>query len=216
MDERQRLHAALQEALAAPVEADCRLLGQLLEDAIASQPDAVCLQIGGDAIALIAEVLYLKMMAYQEVNKTDVPDEIDSGFPVLDDDDHAYERHTMSLDLESDEEEWGKPKKVASRRAPNDSVAAPVPPKHVLKMLQDLAGDEDPTGWSVAISAWLKRKKINEPIPIAQIHQSMRKLSIVELWLGLLLGGFVIEEKPNTDETFYHDISDGAVWLIQT
>lgn len=216
MSDRQILYAALHDALTTPLDADCRSLCQLMEDTLASQQDAVCLQVGGDAISLIAEVLYLKMLAYQEIPELEVSLQEDaSGFPVLDDDDDALERHTMSLDLESNEEEWGKPKQNRTPRAASDSIAAPVPPKRVLKMLQALAGDDNPTEWSIAIANWLKRKKINEPIPIAQIHQSMRKLSLVELWLGLLLGGFLIEERPATEETFYHDISDGLVWLIQ-
>jgi hypothetical protein len=140
--------------------------------------------------------------------------ETSEGFPVLDNEDDRWERHTMSLNLEDDEEDWGKTKKTRPRITDSPSIAAPVPPKRVLQMLKELAGDEDPAAWSKAISQWLKRKKVCTPIPVSQIQQSIRKLSPIELWLGLLLGGFPLEPPQNTEEDFYCDLSESGIWLV--
>lgn len=221
MTEWRDLHAALQSAITAPLEADCCQLCRLLDECLASLPDANCLQLGGDAISLIAEVLFLKMQLYQQqtaVLEAEAEPELEGseGFPVLGEDDDRWERHTMSLDLEDDEEDWGKTRKTRSRNTDSASIAAPVPPKRVLQMLKELAGDEDPTAWSKAISQWLKRKKICTPIPVSQIQKSIRKLSLIELWLGLLLGGFPLEPPQNNEEDFYCDLNESGIWLIPT
>ncbi|MBD1847527.1 hypothetical protein H6F89_29825 [Cyanobacteria bacterium FACHB-63] len=217
MREWQDFHAAIQSAIAAPLEADCRQLCQLMDQCLISLPDAQCLQLGGDAIALIAEVLFLKTQLYQQqaaVLEVEPELEDSEGFPVLGEDDDRWERHTMSLDLEDDEEDWGKTRKTRSRNTDSPSIAAPVPPKRVLQMLKELAGDEDPAAWSKAIAQWLKRKKVYTPIPVSQIQQALRKLSPIELWLGLLLGGFPLEPSQNTEEDFYCDLSESGIWLI--
>jgi hypothetical protein len=86
----------------------------------------------GDAIALIAEVIFLKMQIYQQqtavLEEVSEPEqETSEGFPVLDDDDDCWERHTMSLNLKDDEKDWGKTKKTRSRTTDSPSIAAPVP-----------------------------------------------------------------------------------------
>jgi hypothetical protein len=219
MREWQDFRTAIQSAIAAPLEADCRQLCQLMDQCLISVPDAQCLQLGGDAIALIAEVFFLKMQLYQEqtalLEAESEPElEYTEGFPVLGEDDDRWERRTMSLDLEDDEEDWGKTRKTRPRNTESSSIAAPVPPKRVLQMLKELAGDEDPAAWSKEISQWLKRKKVCTPIPVSQIQQSMRKLSPIELWLGLLLGGFPLEPPQKAEEDFYCDLSESGIWLI--
>ncbi len=219
MTKLQDFHTAIQSAIAEPLEADCRQFCQLMDQCLIALPDAQCLQLGGDAITLIAEVLFLKMQLYQEqtalLEAESEPElEYTEGFPVLGEDDDRWERHTMSVDLEDDEEDWGKTRKTRSHNTDSLSIAAPVPPKRVLQMLKELAGDEDPAAWSKAIAEWLKRKKVCTPILVSQIQQSMRKLSPIELWLGLLLGGFPLEPPQNAEEDFYCDLSESGIWLI--
>lgn len=86
----QDFHAAIQTALADPLEADCSQLCRVLDQCLAATPEADCLSIGGIAIALIAEVLFLKMREYQPtavLEKDSEPEAEDyEGFPILDDD----------------------------------------------------------------------------------------------------------------------------------
>lgn len=231
MMHRQNLHAALQTAIATPLEADCRHLCRLMDECLTTLSDADCLQLGGDAIALIAEVLFLKMQHYQPLSMLDEASqelEDHGGFPVLDDDDDRWERHTMSLNLDDDEEDWEtlkKPRSISetlenTQRKDSPSIAAPVPPKRVLQMLKALAGEEDPAAWSIEIAQWLKRQTSDQPISVSQLQRSMRKLSIIELWMGLLLGGFTLEQRQSqpqstAEQQFYRDLNEADIWIIR-
>ena len=216
------LHDALQTAIADPLEADCTQLCRLMDDCLIAQSDADCLHFGGSAIVLIAEVLFLKMQQFQESAIVEEVMEPAEGFPSLGEEDDQWERHTMSLDLDDDEEDWGKTKKPRPR-SPSGSTAALMPPKQVLKMLKELAGNDDPASWSSAISQWLKQQKRVEPIPVSILQQSiqvrdlkksMRPLSIVELWMGLLLGGFPLQQTQSSEEDFYRELSESSIWVL--
>lgn len=224
----QDFHAAIQVALADPHEADCSQLCRVMDQCLAATPEADCLSTGGTAIALIAEVLFLKMQEYQPtavLEKDSEPEAEDyEGFPLLDDDDDRWERHTMSLDLDDDEEDWGRTKKPRSPSR-SGSNAAPVSPKKLLEMLKRLAGDEDPAAWSNAIARWLKEQPGSEPISVEQLQHSihieiaepkkaLRELSIVELWMGLLLGGFTLQQRQNSEAEFYRDFTQADIWII--
>lgn len=226
MSEWTDLQAAIQSAIAQPLDADCTLLCRLLDHCLEAQSDADCLHLGGSAIALIAEALFLKMQEFQEcLVVEETPEQEDfEGFPMLGDEDDRWERHTMSFDLDEDEEDWGKTKQPRTRTK-SDSIAAPVPPKKILEMLKELAGDDDPVSWSSAIAQWLNQQKLMEPIPISALHQSiriqvikpkktLRTLSIVELWMGLLLGGFPLQQTQTVEAEFYRDISESSIWVL--
>lgn len=128
----------------------------------------------------------------------------------------------MSLDLDDDEEDWGRTKKPRSR-SKSGSTAAPISPKKLLHMLKQLAGDEDPAAWSSAIARWLKEQSGSEPISVEQLQRSiyieiaepkktLRELS-VELWMGLLLGGFTLQQRQNSEAEFYRDFTQADIWI---
>jgi hypothetical protein len=198
-----------------------------MEQCLTATPEADRLRLGGSAISLITEVLFLKMQHYQQTTVlAEMPEpeaEDYEGFPILDQDDDRWERHTMSLDLDDDEEDWGRTKKPRSR-SKSGSTAAPVSPKKLLEMLKQLAGDEDPAAWSSAIARWLKEQPRSEPISIEQLQRSiyieiaepgeaLRELSIVELWMGLLLGGFTLQQRQNPEAEFYRDFTQADIWI---
>jgi hypothetical protein len=81
-------------------------------------------------------------------------------------------------------------------------------------MLKELAGDEDPAAWSKAITQWLKQQKSLDPVPVAKLQRSIRKLTIVELWLGLLLGGFPLQQQDDVEDNFYRDLTECEIWVI--
>ncbi|WP_138506006.1 hypothetical protein [Nostoc sp. PA-18-2419] len=82
----------------------------------------------------------------------------------------------------------------------SDSVAAPVEKENMLAMLDiqtvedvyRLAGDEDVDKWQSAITLYLAQVK--DEISLAQLQCGL-KMPIVEVWLGLLLGGFQLEQR---------------------
>ncbi len=93
-----------------------------------------------------------------------------------------------------------------------DSVAAPVEKANVLAMLDEvttlehvrnLASDEDVPKWQSAIANYLINVK--DEISLVKL-QRVLQMPMVEVWLGLLLGGFTLEQRGD----FYHNHN---VWV---
>ncbi len=98
-----------------------------------------------------------------------------------------------------------KPKRI--RPTKDSSIAAEVDPERILEMLIqmsqspdavqqqlfDLAGSESPTEWAERIATCLSQNLADSPtISFAQLQQATQ-LSPSELWLGLLLGGYILQ-----------------------
>ncbi|MFN6538299.1 MAG: hypothetical protein RM021_018385 [Nostoc sp. EkiNYC01] len=129
-------------------------------------------------------------------------------------------RTTMHLDLddliEPEIPQTFKPHRPHQFSHPTeegDSVIAPVEKANVLAMLDEvtsledvykLAGDEDVQEWQGAIAKYLLHVK--DEISLNKL-QSALKISIVEVWLGLLLGNFTLEQRGD----FYNSQD---IWII--
>jgi hypothetical protein len=66
-----------------------------------------------------------------------------------------------------------------------------------------LAGDEDVDKWRGAIAQYLVQVK--DEIALTKLQRKL-KMPMVEVWLGLLLGGFVLEQRGE----FY---DNGNIWV---
>ncbi|OYE01716.1 hypothetical protein [Nostoc sp. 'Peltigera membranacea cyanobiont' 232] len=104
------------------------------------------------------------------------------------------------------------PHQFSSPTELGDSVAAPVEKANVLAMLDEvttledvrnLASDEDVQKWQSAIANHLINVK--GEISLTQLQGGL-KMPMVEVWLGLLLGGFTLEQRGD----FYHNQN---VWV---
>ncbi|MHC5861504.1 hypothetical protein [Nostoc sp.] len=104
------------------------------------------------------------------------------------------------------------PHQFSSPTEEGDSVAAPVEKANVLAMLDEvttledvrnLASDEDVQKWQSAIAKYLTQVK--GEISLTQLQGGL-KMPMVEVWLGLLLGGFTLEQRGD----FYHNQN---VWV---
>ncbi|MCC5653298.1 hypothetical protein LC609_26575 [Nostoc sp. XA013] len=93
-----------------------------------------------------------------------------------------------------------------------DSLAAPVEKANVLAMLDEvttledvrnLASDEDVPKWQSAIANYLINVK--DEISLVKLQRAL-EMPMVEVWLGLLLGGFTLEQRGD----FYHNYN---VWV---
>ncbi|MDZ7963269.1 MAG: hypothetical protein RMY34_36370 [Aulosira sp. DedQUE10] len=93
-----------------------------------------------------------------------------------------------------------------------DSVVAPVEKAKVLEMLSEvtsvedvhkLAGDEDVQKWQSAIAHYLLQ--IQGEISLIKLQGAL-KMPMIEVWLGLLLGGFTLEQRGD----FY---SSQSIWV---
>ncbi|MCC5669522.1 hypothetical protein LC653_38315 [Nostoc sp. CHAB 5784] len=128
-------------------------------------------------------------------------------------------RTTMHLDLddliEPETPQTFKPQGPHQFSSPNqegDSVAAPVEKANVLAMLDEvttledvrnLASDEDVEKWQSVIANYLINVK--DEISLVKL-QRVLEMPMVEVWLGLLLGGFTLEQRGD----FYHNQN---VWV---
>ena len=104
------------------------------------------------------------------------------------------------------------PHQFSSPTELGDSVAAPVEKANVLAMLNEvtsledihkLAGDEDVQKWQGTIANYLINVK--DEISLVKL-QRVLEMPMVEVWLGLLLGGFTLEQRGD----FYHNQN---VWV---
>ncbi|WP_375514815.1 hypothetical protein [uncultured Nostoc sp.] len=104
------------------------------------------------------------------------------------------------------------PHQFSSPTELGDSVAAPVEKANVLAMLDEvttledvrnLASDEDVEKWQSAIANHLINVK--DEISLVKL-QRVLQMPMVEVWLGLLLGGFTLEQRGD----FYHNQN---VWV---
>ncbi|MHC5897520.1 hypothetical protein [Nostoc sp.] len=93
-----------------------------------------------------------------------------------------------------------------------DSVVELLKKANVLAMIDEvtsledvhkLAGDEDVEKWQSAIAKYLTQVK--DEISLVKL-QRVLQMPLVEVWLGLLLGGFTLEQRGD----FYHNEN---VWV---
>ncbi|QLE59734.1 hypothetical protein [Nostoc sp. TCL26-01] len=128
-------------------------------------------------------------------------------------------RTTMQLDLDDLIEEPAQqtfrphwPHQFSHAAESHNSVAVPVEKENVLAMLEiqtvedvhRLAGDEDVQKWQSAIAHYLAQVK--DEITLTKL-QSRLRMPMVEVWLGLLLGGFTLEQRGD----FYNSQD---IWVI--
>ncbi|MBW4582037.1 MAG: hypothetical protein KME42_20935 [Tildeniella nuda ZEHNDER 1965/U140] len=83
------------------------------------------------------------------------------------------------------------------------TAAQPLDELEMAEQIQDLAHGENVEEWSKAIANYLDQTK--SPIRFLELQQ-MLKLSIVEVWLGLLLGNFSLRQRGD----FY---SNQSIWV---
>ncbi|ABA24899.1 conserved hypothetical protein (plasmid) [Trichormus variabilis ATCC 29413] len=155
------------------------------------------------AFSQIADILKIRAQLLLE----DVRAQTDTDGPVISTDIFAgLVRTTMQLDLDDLIEE--PPPQTFRPHGPHqfthpagsaDSVAAPVEKENVLAMLEiqtvedihRLAGDEDVDKWRGAIAHYLT--EVKGEIALPKLQRKL-KMPMVEVWLGLLLGGFGLEQ----------------------
>ncbi|MBD2091122.1 hypothetical protein H6F67_14805 [Microcoleus sp. FACHB-1515] len=195
----------LRSALALPEQANLKRLCQLLKEAIALLPEPEQLAAAGAAIEQMTDLHALRfnlLMTVWEESEALPEDAV----PVLEFEAlEAWIRQSMSVDLdvlvEQPRAKRQRDRKISSSA---DSIVAVVETEAVLQMveaieaqhhsmIQDLAGEEDPLRWARAITAWIQFHKLEEPIEISRLLHELQ-MPWVEVWLGVLLGGFELEQ----------------------
>ncbi|WP_414544987.1 hypothetical protein [Nostoc sp. CCY0012] len=204
----------LDEMSEAPPTSSLDAVWQCLDAELHDLPVEVQLSTAALAFSQIADILKSRAESVLQ----DVRDQNHPEGPVISTDMFAgLVRTTMQLDLD-DLIEPVIPQTFKPHGAhhfshigeSNDSVVAPVEKEKVLAMVEEvtsledvrnLASDEDVERWQSAIASYLAQ--VNDEICLAKL-QRVLKMPMVEVWLGLLLGGFQLEQRGD----FYnsHDI----------
>jgi hypothetical protein len=198
------LDGLIQDAMASPMAADLRQIWQRLEPLIRHLPDHEQLRVAGKAINLLAEVYQSKarqlLDAWEEGYNNQGPvisDELLAGLV----------QQTMHLDISN---LIKKPQQRRSKKIqpvqPDDSVVGVVEKEQILAFIdaqeeaiakeQALAAayDEDVSAWAEAIRSWMEKHAKKRLVSLVKLHQGL-EMPLVVLWLGLLLGGFELEQR---------------------
>lgn len=169
-----------------------------LERQIKSLPVEQQLPVAAAAIVELAEMLDSRSADWFK----DWEDKNSPEGPVLPDDLFAgLVRSTVQLDLDDliapPAETKFRKHKPHDYPEDDDSVVAEISKDDALALvdhldLLELAGEEDPMRWSQAI--WYLLEGSSEPINILKLAELLQ-MPLVEVWLGALLGGYVLEQK---------------------
>lgn len=211
----------LRSAQAMPEQVDVVALLDTMDAAIAQIPEADRLQVAGEVLLQVAELCAVRAEAltteWEEAYRDPI---VDRGFfsDVV--------RQTMAVDL-SDLMEPAQPRqrRTKSTGKPEESIAVPVDKAAVLAMVDQLeaedearqkqfvlaipqgsallcAHSEDVAQWAAAIFEWLQTALL--PVSIDELSCGLEMPS-VEVWLGVLFGGFQLEQRGE----FY----ESPVWV---
>ncbi|OUL29668.1 hypothetical protein BV378_05720 [Nostoc sp. RF31YmG] len=208
----------LEEISVAPPTSSLAPVWDCLDTELPDLSAEVQLETAAVAFNQIADILKSRaVMLLQDVRDRNHPDG-----PMISTDIFAgLVRTTMHLDLDDLIEptvpqtfKLHGPHQFSNTAEQGDSVVAPVEKAKVLEMLEEvrtvedvhkLAGDEDVHKWQNAIARYLA--DIQDEISLPQLQRALN-MPIVEVWLGLLLGGFTLEQRGD----FYHSQN---VWVIR-
>ncbi|AVH71139.1 hypothetical protein [Nostoc sp. 'Lobaria pulmonaria (5183) cyanobiont'] len=206
----------LDELSESPATSTLAPMWECLDAELEKLPLEAQLSTAGIAFSQIADILKSRA----EVLLQDTRDRNSLLGPVVSTDLFAgLVRTTMHLDLDDLIEPQTPqtfkphgPHQFSSPTELGDSVVAPVEKANVLAMLDEvttledvrnLASDEDVQKWQSAIAKYLTQVK--GEISLTQLQGGL-KMPMVEVWLGLLLGGFTLEQHGD----FYHNQN---VWV---
>ncbi|HTL90624.1 MAG TPA: hypothetical protein VL134_14580 [Leptolyngbya sp.] len=209
----------LEEATQAPRFVNFELLWLMLEEAIKHLPQAQQLAIAGNAIEQMAEIVRLRstlLIAEWESAQSGIEAEAPTIEIALVD---AWVRQSMAVNLDAfvEQPKSTRRRSIKVKLAPTDSVVGEVERGAIIQMIDELereqnaadmvrslAGNEDIAAWSAMIHQWLQDQSIAYPI---SLHELLPHLEMpwVEVWLGLLLGGFQLQQAGQ----FY----ESEVWI---
>jgi hypothetical protein len=212
-DREKEFIAMLKAAILEPEQVSMAHFWQMTEQLLQHLPDLDQLRVGGNVMALLAEVHEAKADRFL----ADWEERHNDEGPVMEEDLLAgLVQRTMYLDLA----DLIRPKvKAPKRRVSIESVAKPVEKKQVLEMLEQMeeetskqqalsvAHDENVSAWIEAIGQWLNQTAIpTQGIWFSELSaalgQGATKMSPIKIFLALLLGGFQLHQPGE----FYSDI----------
>jgi len=165
-------------------------------------PESQQLQAAGDALLRIAQMCESRaemlMTEWEEAYRDPI---VGQGFFA------EMVRQTMAVDLSELIEPAPLRKPRTQTQKPSGTIVATVEKEAVLAMVEQMgqeaeaqmqsvlgvAHSEDVSGWAGAIAQWLAQQSVAE-MSWSELEAGLG-MPWVELWLGLLLGGFRVEQR---------------------
>jgi len=181
---------------------DFQNLLDAVERVVSHLPESQQLQVAGDALLRIAELCEsraeLLTTEWEEAYRDPV---VGQGFF------DEIVRQTMAVDFSDLMEPVPLRKPRTRTEKPTGSIVATVEKEVVLAMVEQMeqeaeaqmqavlgvAHSENVSGWTEAIAQWLAQQSAAE-IPWSELEVGLA-MPWVDLWLGLLLGGFGVEQR---------------------
>jgi len=183
----------ISSARQAPEEANLLMVFHVLDRTLADLDTDSQLRISGDAVCQITDLFCDRthiLFAELQAKSTD------EGPMMPNDAFDRYVRQSMVVDLDQFLEPLQTlPRKVSEREQGGDSLVENVDKEGLEEELEQVistAHGENVSEWVEAIAAYLSDHE--SPIRLTRLQQAL-KLPMVEVWLGLLLGGFRLEQR---------------------
>jgi len=199
------LWEAIASASQSPDEANLPIVFNLLDLALVELDTRSQLRVAGDAVEQITDLFCDRSNLCFELLQAHA----NHGEPMMSD--HAFDRYvrqSVVVDFDQFIQPFESlPRKPSEKIKDGDSVVGAVDKEVLLHILEQehsfsweeeldlalsIAHAEDVSAWIDAIAFCLKSNAV--PMRLLALRNSM-KLPIVEIWLGLLLGDFKLEQK---------------------
>lgn len=193
----QEFWERIADAADEPEQGDLRFLLSCLDRVLEICPPEQRLDIAGRAIAQLATIYHKR--STQQLDDWEEAQR-DGDLLMADDLLHGLVQETMYLDLSELTRQPKQRQRKAVKPNPDDSVVGVVDKQKLLNAVDsfaagdktpDVSHDEAVSDWVEAIAAYLKQH--SQPIALPELQQRV-PLPLVEIWLGLLLGGFNLEK----------------------
>lgn len=201
------LELAMQQAIADPSSANLHQLLGKLEQLLVDLSQESQLQVAGTILAQLVDIYASRanhLLEEWEERHNPV-----QGEPILTDEFlHEVLRQTMTLNLDEvleDAPSWQE------SLPPSDSLVSAVNKSNLLEFLAQMdqeqakqdalavAHDEDISAWIGTIAHWMKEHQSQE-VSLLELQRSLQ-MPFIEIWLALLLGGYVIEQRGDFYQT---------------
>jgi hypothetical protein len=206
---------ALESASVRPLDTDFAMLLVRVDESLASLPISERLSAAGDAIACLGAI-YGERCAVRlaEIDYLNHPDwEPCLSLDAFD----CYIRQSMMVDLEQFIETPDLPEyereynltvvreRVNAEILAEIEAAEEIDPEVAYRTAMALAHDENVSEWGAAIA--MKLDECNRSVLLMELQQSV-EMPLVQVWLGLLLNGFEIEQRGEFYQT-------EQVWILR-
>ncbi|MBD3881865.1 hypothetical protein IFO70_08875 [Phormidium tenue FACHB-886] len=209
----------LEVATQMPEEADLGQLWQALEAVLTGLNSAEQLRVVAEAIAQITALFQERSSLVFEDLQANTADE----GPVMPVDAFdRYVRQTMAVDFERFIEPLpGLPRKPPERQQQTDGeesvvgvvekevllevLEAVLDPQEAFEQAMAIAHDEEVSVWAGVIADYLSQQQ-GDRVCLEELRQAL-PLSLIEIWLGLLLGGFSLWAEAATAHNAVSQVS---------